>query len=227
MKMTQPYRLVRSKRKSVALVVTTDATLVVRAPLRTSLSYIERLLEERAEWIHRAMRRMQSRPQPIAHRYVEGEVFLYLGEAYPLRVVPTQKKNKKKKLFFEDAFILNSTQHHRAHDLFVAWYKAEAKKRITERVAWWAGHAELTYASVKINSAKGRWGSCSVKGNLNFSWRLIMAPLSVIDYVVVHELAHLTHKNHSKAFWHSVMSLYPATLEAKKWLRKNGETLTL
>jgi predicted metal-dependent hydrolase len=217
------YKLIRSKRRTIALAVTADASLIVRAPMSTSLSYIERLVDKKIDWIRRAIARVSSRPRPTKHEYIEGESFLYLGKSYRLTIA----KKTDKKLVFRNTFILSAKEKKNARELLIAWYKSEAKKMLTERVDWCARRAGISYKSIKITTANRRWGSCSTSGNLNFSWRLIMAPLSVIDYVVVHELAHLEHKNHSKTFWNTVKVMYPNYEKAKVWLRTNEGTLSI
>jgi len=219
----KPYKLIRSKRRTIALAVTADASLIVRAPINTPLPYIERLVESKIDWIRRAVARVSSRPHPVAHEYINGESFLYLGKSYKLRVV----KNADKKFSFRSEFLLSLKEKKHARELLITWYKQEAKKKIAERVEWCASRTGLSYKSIKITTANRRWGSCSTTGNLNFSWRLIMAPLSVVDYVVVHELAHLEHKSHSKAFWNRVKVMYPHYEKAKAWLRANEGTLNI
>lgn len=223
MAVSKPYKLVRSKRSTIALAVAADASLIVRAPMNTPLAYIERLLNRKMDWIRRAMARVRSRPRPVTHEFVDGESFLYLGKSHKLRLV----KDAKKELTFNGTFTMRMSSKSKARDVFVAWYKREAKRKIAERVEWCAKKAGLTYKSIKITSANKRWGSCSTSGNLNFSWKLVMAPLSVIDYVVTHELAHLEHKNHSKSFWRSVKVMYPNYETAKRWLRQHEGTLTI
>lgn len=220
---SKSYKLLRSKRKTIALAVTADATLVVRAPMNTSLDYIERLISKKIDWIRKAISRVQNRPRPVRHDYVDGESFLYLGKTYKLSMVKTPKQ----KLIFKGGFVLDIKQKKHARDLLIAWYKLEAKKKIIERVAWCARRSGLSYKTIKITTANRRWGSCSTTGNLNFSWRLILAPVSVIDYVVAHELAHLEHKNHSKVFWNSVKIMYPNYEKAKLWLRQNEGVLNI
>jgi len=105
------------------------------------------------------------------------------------------------------------------------WYKERAYEKISERVQWYALKNGFQYNKIKITQAQKRWGSCSSKGNLNFSWRLIMAPLPVVDYVVVHELAHLVEKNHSKAFWSKVKMLMTDYQKQQEWLKRNGHLL--
>lgn len=217
------YKLIRSKRKTIALGITADAALVIRAPHHTSLSYIERLLSKKMGWIQKIMARIMSRPRVLPREFIDGESFLYLGKTYKMRI----ERNAAKLIAFKNGFILNTKDKNRARDLIINWYKAEAKRKITERVEWCARRFGLPFKSIKITSAGKRWGSCGTSGNLNFSWRLIMAPTSVIDYVIIHELAHLEHKNHSKAFWNSVKVMYSNYEKAMSWLKQNEGTLTI
>lgn len=219
----KPYKLIRSKRRTIALAVTADASLIVRAPMNTSESYIERLVSSKVEWIRQAVARVSSRPKPVVHEYIEGEGFLYLGKSYKLRIA----KKAAEKLEFKAAFILSAKERKNARELLVSWYKQEAKKQITERLDSYARRSGLTYGAIRITTANRRWGSCSTSGNLNFSWRLMMAPLWVVDYVVVHELAHLEHKNHSLPFWSRVKVMYPGYEKARLWLKQNEGTLNI
>ncbi|MFN3599629.1 MAG: M48 family metallopeptidase, partial [Aquificaceae bacterium] len=130
-------------------------------------------------------------------------------------------------LKLEDKFYLSKSALPNAKEVFIKWYKEKAYEKISERVEWYARMAGFKYNKVSITDAEKRWGSCSPKGNLNFSWRLIMAPLRVIDYVVVDELCHLEIKNHSKAFWIKVKTLMPDYRDCEMWLKEYGYLLRL
>lgn len=223
METLKSYKLIRSKRKTIALGVTADATLIVRAPHNTSLSYIERLLKQKMGWIQKTMARVVSRPHALPKEFVDGESFLYLGKTYKMRF----DAKAAKPISFKNGFILNTKSKYRMRTLIINWYKTEAKRKITERVEWCARRFGRSFKSIKITSAEKRWGSCGTSGNLNFSWRLIMAPTSVIDYVIIHELAHLEHKNHSKPFWNSVKVMYTNYERARNWLKQNEGTLNV
>ena len=106
-------------------------------------------------------------------------------------------------------------------------YRQAAKEYIPKRVAYYAQLLDVTYATISIRDQKTRWGSCSSKGNLSFSWRLILAPPKVLDYVVVHELCHRKEMNHSPRFWVLVESMIPDYKTHRKWLKENGEKLTI
>ncbi len=126
-----------------------------------------------------------------------------------------------------DRFLLERRALPQAEAAFAAWYKAQARGLVEERVRHFAARYGFSYRQVRITSARTRWGSCSSKGRLCFTWRLVMAPPECIDYVVVHELAHLRVANHSLAFWHVVSAILPDYKARRKWLHDNGRLLTL
>ncbi|MBA3061417.1 M48 family metallopeptidase [bacterium] len=130
-------------------------------------------------------------------------------------------------LNFENGFYLSKKCLPKAKDFFIDWYKKRAYGKIFQRVEWYAQERGLNYNKINITNAQKTWGSCSYQGNLNFAWRLIMAPLPIIDSVVIHGLVHLDEKNHSKAFWNKVKMLNPEYKKHRDWLEKNGYLLRL
>jgi len=220
--MTEPFDLIRSRRRTIALIVQTDGRLVVRAPLRAPEKMIREFVQGKADWIRK--RQAQARAERLPPRqFTEGEKFLYLGRSYPLMFVPPQRPA----LQFGSVFRLSRSARARAKAAFIRWYKARAAEVIGGRVDWFARQHNFNYQQVRITSARARWGSCSSRGTLSFTYRLVMAPLEIIDYVVVHELVHLKVKNHSKRFWSQVAAILPEYKHHVAWLRKNGHALTL
>jgi predicted metal-dependent hydrolase len=130
-------------------------------------------------------------------------------------------------LQFDQKFMLPAKHHHRADKLFLKWYREQALRILTERTLMMANRENFSFHSIRINNAKKQWGSCSRDNKLAYSWRLIMAPLSVIDYVIVHELVHTIHHNHSKRFWQKVSSIVPNHKEYRRWLRQNDHLLRI
>ena len=215
--------LVRAKRRTIALIVERDGSLTVRAPRRATLNDIYGFIQEKTDWILRSREKLKA-IKPIPKKaYVDGERFLFLGQEYELRLVPPQRTALK----LDGGFTLSTSAQERGELAFTKWYKTQALTIFTERVNHYANLHGLIPKEVKVNSAKTRWGSCTSAGTLNFTWRLVMAPLEVIDYVVLHELAHLKVKNHSPRFWKLVESLCPDFKHHRKWLRDHGETMTL
>ena len=159
----------------------------------------------------------------ISKQFIDGENFLYLGNEYALRIV----RDVHDKLIFEDRFILNERYLSRARVLFERWYKEEAFMLFTLRCKFYAKVMGVRYNCINLSGAKYRWGSCYLNGNLRLNWRLIMAPKDIIDYVVVHELAHLVEPNHSSRFWAVVEKTFQNHRGAKKWLKENHLKLNI
>jgi len=218
-------QLIRSKRrKTIALIIDQEGRLIVRAPAHTSRRKIENLVYEKSAWIQRNQREAQTRP-PAARpkRFHNGEHFYYLGRGYPLVL----SKRRKPPLILNGRFSLAESAHEDALKVFSEWYREQCREIVTERAANHARRLNLRYRRIRITSARTRWGSCSSKGNLNFSWRLVMTPLEVIDYVVVHELCHLREPNHSTKFWARVAAAMPDYRTQRKWLKDNGQKFSL
>ena len=216
-------KIAYSKRRTVALIVSAEATLLVRAPMRTPLSYIEKMVAQKADWISDKMREISARPKSVKKVFIEGEEFLYLGKTYQLKLTDRLEIeiSAEGELFFPRVFLW------RAKARLLDWYKKQALEEITQRVEIIAQKLELKYLSIKISNAQRNWGSCGPKNSLNFNWRLIMAPSGVIDYVIIHELMHILEKNHSHKFWSKVSGVMPEYKKARKWLRDNSKLLTL
>ncbi len=215
-------RLIRSKRKTIALIVQLDGSLVVRAPLFARDEQIQAFIKKKTDWI-RARQAEAQAARPAVHTFTDGDSFLYLGRPYPLRVV----KGAQKALEFKDAFLLAESAHPRARQLLEAWYKARAREIITQRVMFHAALLGFSYSKIRIGSAKTRWGSCSTRGTLSFTWRLIMSPPQVVDYVIIHELVHTVEHNHSQVFWAKVAQVVPDYKALAKWLKKNAHLMEI
>ena len=216
-------KLIRSKRRTIALIIERDGTLIVRAPMRVSQVMIESFIQQKADWIMRTREKIKTIEQTPTRQYVDGEKFLFLGSFFDLKLVRPQRPP----LQFDRGFILSQSMQQKGRQYFAKWYKERAYEIISERVQEYSQRFSFAPRRVKISSARTRWGSCSPDGTLNFTWRLIMAPLEMIDYVVVHELAHLRVKNHSSKFWKVVESIDPEYRKKRKWLRENGGKLNL
>ena len=211
-------RIVRSVRKSIGIRVMPDGSLTVSAPFFVNRSQIDKLLQEKETWIKQAQQRiLLHTPKRDAREY------LYLGKLYPLELRPNQKNIVE----LEDKFYVASPNEKYVKNYLTNWYKQQARKIILERVHLYAQRLGLTYNSVSLMSATTRWGSCSSQKNLNFNWKLVMAPLAAIDYVVAHELAHLVELNHSRAFWETVRKMFPIYREYRTWFKRHGHTLTI
>lgn len=224
----QPIRvdqIVRSSRKSIALIVERDGRLIVRAPRHVTDRQINDVVQQKADWIRaKQQAALHKLAQTASKDYSPGQTFLYLGKPYPLEIVDRVRPA----LEFDGArFLLAQASSAQARPLFEALYRRLARQVLSERAAIHAAAANLQYSQVKVTGARTRWGSCSSRGTLSFAWRLVMAPLPVVDYVVIHELCHLKVPNHSTRYWETVAKLLPDYKTRLDWLRKNGYLLDL
>jgi predicted metal-dependent hydrolase len=215
-------RLVRTRRQTAALVIERDGSLTVRAPLKMAEEHIRLFVEAHAGWIRKNQAKIQVSLPVSPKRYVEGEEFLYLGQSYPLTIVPRQRSALA---FTGQAFRLAKSALPKAEEALIRWYKEQATLLLFERVLILSGKHGFHYQKIRISSARTRWGSCSSLGTLSFTYRLVMAPPPVVDYVVLHELVHLQVRNHSKTFWNRLGKLMPDYKQRLAWLKKNGKYL--
>lgn len=207
------YRLVRSNRKTLTLSVTKYGNVEVRAPQRLAQEVIDRFVKQKEGWILSHQRRIAQQAgqcrtllsQPAAQ-------LLYLGQRYPVR--PDDQVR-----FDGQAFWLPRAALRENLSEVVKLYRSLAAPLLQQRVVLWSPVVGKRPCSVRVGNAATRWGSCSGKGRLNFTWRLILAPLNCVDYVVIHELCHLKHPNHSDAFWQEVQRCCPRFLDGKQQLQ--------
>jgi len=188
------------------------------------MDLIENFIFQKKNWIDdklkTARRHLEENPPK---EFKNGEYLTFLGKEYPLLLDEKQRTP----ITFNNGFILSKDHLHRARENFVKWYKMNAYSLIDDRLKKYSVFSGLKYTSFRLSNAKKRWGSCGPSNSLSFNWRLIMAPIFVIDYVIAHELAHLEEKNHSKRFWKKVADIFPAFKTSKNWLKMNGHKLAI
>ncbi len=204
--MPPSYTVVRTRRKTICLRVLEDGTLEVRAPLRTSAKAIEALLTQHASWIEE--RQQAAAARNAARKRVclyPGGRMLYMGTWYPV----VGSFEGRQVTFDGTVFSLPLAGQGQPGSAMEAWLKNQAKALLQKRCAQQAAEMGVSYRQIRVGSAASRWGSCSSKGNLNFSYRVALLPDELLDYVVVHELCHLRQMNHSPAFWALVEAQMP------------------
>jgi predicted metal-dependent hydrolase len=220
--------LIRSKkrRKTISLHIKEDGKIVIYTPYHTPKWEIEKFIREKRLWIVEKISEKEKRIKEVEKTFLPGEKFLYLGEWYPLEMQEFGSKEPPLKLSFGE-FIIDKGHIYEARDLFIHWYKREAKEKIFGRINYYSHRLHLFPRGIRITNAKSRWGSCSRDNRLSFSWRIIMASLTIIDYILIHELAHIREKNHSKRFWTYLGSILPDYKKNRLWLKENGHLLQL
>lgn len=216
------YRVIYSQRKTIALLVERDRSVVVRAPIGASEEAIRQTVESKKLWLYQKINHAQKYPpQPVRKEFVTGETLLYLGRHYRLEVTDDDEPGVR----FENRFYIARPQQAVAGQLLRAWYTARAEEKLTPKIGSYATALGVAYDRIMISDLKMRWASCTPKNNLNFNWRIIKAPVFVIDYLIVHELAHLIEPNHGERFWNIVAVQLPRYALAKDWLREHGAEL--
>lgn len=211
------FQIQRSNRKTIGLSIGRDGALIVKAPFFVSRREIDAAVLEKEDWIEKKQREvLKSREKYPLSVFAEGESVFYLGKRYRIG----DKADIDRIRLVGDEMHLPSGIKNREQEI-KKWYKEAAETLLGERIAHFQRITGLKAVSVKITDAKHQWGSCSAKGNINFSWRLLMCPPPVIDYVVLHEVIHLLHCNHSKDFYDKMQVYMPDYRERKNWLSQN------
>jgi hypothetical protein len=182
---------------------------------------IHHFIASHGDWISRKQASVLDRPQPKVKEFVEGEEFLFLGNPCRLCLIDSPSPD----VDFDGRLCLSKHALPRAREAIVEWYKKMAGEIFAERVNKYAAVTGCQPAAIWITSPERRWGSCGVSGRVNFNWRLVLAPREVIDYVVVHELAHLKHKGHDSDFWDFVGAFALDYRRQRLWLKNNGHRL--
>ena len=218
-----PYTLRRSprRRRSIAYHVLPGERVVVTAPLRARLEDCLKLLTQRATWV---VTHFLKPPPPAQPTFTHGTTIPYKGKNLTLKVIVApgpQRVTQRGSMLTVHA--RTATPAHLSK-LIVPWLRTQALSHFEKRVALWATRMKLHPRTIRIGTAQRRWGSCSGTNTLNFTYRLIFAPPNLIDYVIVHELCHIPHKHHGKAFWALVATTLPDYKHRHTTLNHLGRT---
>ncbi|ATX81789.1 hypothetical protein Ga0123462_0920 [Mariprofundus ferrinatatus] len=221
----------RPKRKTLSIVIRATNDVDVLAPSRMPLAVIDQFVSSKSIWIQRKLlfnREIRSQYRPKL--FLAGETFKLLDT--PLRLAT--RAGKRGVELIDDKLVVTLPASLKAESreetikrLLVTWFRDQAENHFKQRSKVLSQLIGRTPASVATKHYKSRWGSCHHDGRIYFNWRLIMAPARIIDYVIVHELCHLIHHNHSTAYWSLVESIMPDFRSAKQWLKINGATLEI
>lgn len=230
------YQLVRSRRRkrTIAFAVDPGPVLTVRAPARTVIREIEETIVQHLDWILRRMAEMRvhAASQP-PREYVTGEEIPYLGNPVRLEVIPAlgfEAKCDKRDGQFELRLpiALREVDARESGEAAVtAWFRERAADKFAERVEIWKRKLKVEPGRVIVTDPQTRWGSCDASNNIRLSWRILMAPLEIVDYIVAHELCHVVHRNHGPRFWRKLEKAMPDCLARRDRLREIGYDLTL
>ncbi|MCP4161245.1 MAG: M48 family metallopeptidase [Deltaproteobacteria bacterium] len=219
------YSLKKSNRKTSSIYIERDGSISVLVPSQLSDEDVNDMLEKKRYRIYSHLAEWEDANTSRVYReFVGGEGFYYLGRTYKLEILKEQEIPLKLK---NGQFLLRKKDLPKAKDLFVNFYKEKGKGKILDRVNHWKKQLNVEPNEVKIMELQNRWGSCNDKGNVNFHWKCIMAPLTILDYIIAHELTHLIHPNHSEAFWNELDKIMPDYHQRKSWLKVHGAGMDL
>jgi predicted metal-dependent hydrolase len=221
------YSLKKSERKTTSIYIERDGNVSVLAPAPFEHDKIEQIIEKKRSWIYRNLAEWEDLNRTRVHReYVNGESFLYLGRHYRLQLVDAEMQDAPL-VFLHNQLGLRKDAVEQAPEHFKQFYKTKLNKKLKERLKIYQPKMGVEPSDVKVMELQNRWGSCTAKGVVNFHWKCAMLPTSVLDYVVVHELAHIENLSHNAAFWRALEKVMPSCEEQKGWLRLNGAGMSL
>jgi hypothetical protein len=209
-------RIIHSSRKTIAIEIRPDGQVWVRAPMHTPQAYIDLFLAEKSDWIQQKLQLIQQRRQPAGEdNSIPEQGLYYLGELFPLQPAP---RARSAQIHGQSILVPTGTPAEiKTH--FLRFYRREAQKILPPIVHLLAARHAFNPQKVRISSARTRWGSCSNKGTISLTWRLMMVPMPLIEYVILHELTHLKVRNHSKQFWNALQAILPDFAGRRRQLR--------
>lgn len=212
------------RRKTVALTVERDNRVVIHAPSNATRERLTQIAQKRVLWVHTKLQTKETHPQRAQPKeFVDGEGFFYFGRSYRLRLVRVRLGDKTLPLRLHGTwFELRADVRQDAACYFAHWYAEHGREWIESRVDFYARRIGTKPTSIQIRNLGNRWASCGKNGNLNFHWRTVCLPPSIIEYIIAHELVHLTAHHHGKEFWQLLECAMPDYATRKKWLDENG-----
>ena len=230
------YSVKRGKRKkTVAINVMPTAQTIVLAPHSLNKEKIKEIVKKKAKWILEKQTYFKQLTTLFPEKeFISGEQILFLGRKYRLKIRDVQREGSKVPRLIGRRIFISINRHLKRKekkeiikDILVKWYFSKSVEMIEQRVKRYGKRLGVIPRDIKVKDQKKRWGSCSNNSILRFNWRIVMAPISIVDYIVVHELCHLKIKNHSSDFWKLMSLVLPDYQERRDWLKNNAPLLKL
>lgn len=218
------------KRKTLSIQIDPTGKVLVIAPKGLPQEVIMEMVSSKSKWIWKKLLELKEIGyKPKSKSFVDGEIFMYLGEEYRLKIEIDDNVKKPEVVVLQKKIYIKAPKYDKEliSKTMEKWYREMCFSNIIERVEYYKESIGVNPTKITVKEQKKRWGSCTSKGHILFNWRCIMAPIEIIDYLVVHEMCHLVHMNHSKAFWGLVESILPDYKERRAWLKKYGIILDM
>lgn len=220
--------VIRTDRRKSATIKVDDSIVSVVVPKDLSEDRIKKVLLDKDRWIKQKIAAQQNIQPTTSKQFVSGESFSYLGRNYRLKV----KRGKYQPVKLLNGYLTTTLPEGAKNPQMVRnslfqWYIAQAEPKLIDKTMRYASIVGVEPSSVGLKAYKSRWGNCNANGGIDYNWKIIMAPQSVVDYVVVHELCHLKHFNHSTDYWKQVKRILPDYQDSKQWLKEHRREIDL
>jgi len=217
-----------SRRKTTALKIK-NGEVTIHMPTRQSITIARQFVQQKTPWIQQKLD-LQRAHQPLPEKeFITGDPLLFLGKHYPLQLMSAERKTTviKTTQSIELHGRLNKLSKTAIRAALITWYQQQAELYLRSQTACLTTETGMTPRSITVKTYKARWGSCKINGDIQYNWKLMLAPPDIIDYVIIHELCHLQQHNHSAAFWQLVQTHCPTFKTARLWLKNNGANLEI
>lgn len=210
----------RSKRKTLSIFIERDGTVSALVPEDIASDKLEEVLITKEYQIHKNLAEWkQLNDRAVYREYVNGQSFMYSGRNYRLKLTDDSQGRLR---FFRGKFLLGRDETGKGKEYFTEFYKDRLRIKILPIIELHQAQLGVDVNDVKVMELQNRWASCTQTGKLHFHWKCMMAPTDVLHYIVVHELVHFNHLNHTAAFWNDVDKVIPDYQKQKEWLRVHG-----
>lgn len=228
------YQIIRKRgfASNASISISSEKGVVVRAPFWMPKIMIESFIAEKSDWIQKHLERINTKK--VIKTYTDGEKHLYFGKEYTLSVVASPTPGRSKVRLEEENLIVEiyqqtppSKHSEKIKEALLYWYLETGIETITEKVNFYSKEIGVSYQEIKLKKVSSIWGSCSPSNSLSFNRKLIMAPHEVVDYVIIHEVSHMVHRNHGRGFWKLVESFDPSYKKHRQWLKLNHHLLSI
>ncbi|WP_252229747.1 MULTISPECIES: SprT family zinc-dependent metalloprotease [unclassified Clostridium] len=232
------FQIIRRKRKSICIKIDINGEVQVVAPMRTSKEHILNFVNSKHDWIVEKRRELKSvLNKKVKREFIDDGTFMYLGKEYPIRLLFNDKVKKISIDFIDKSlnsnidseFIIktNTYENEKLKKALEKWYRGKTLDIVKERIKVHQWEFKDKIIKITVKEQKRRYASINIKNEVYFNWRISMAPLEVIDYIVVHEMCHMDFRNHSKQFWNRVEEVMPNYKKHHEYLKENGINMTI
>ncbi|AIY79659.1 M48 family metallopeptidase [Clostridium botulinum] len=234
------FQIIRRKRKSICIKIDLNGEVQVVAPMRTSKEHILNFVNSKHDWIVEKRRELKNvLNKKVKREFINDGTFMYLGKEYPIRLIFNDKVKKISIDFIDESlnsnidsefeFIIktNTYENEKLKKALEKWYRGKTLDIVKERIKVHQWEFKDKIIKITVKEQKRRYASINIKNEVYFNWRISMAPLEVIDYIVVHEMCHMDFRNHSKQFWNRVEEVMPNYKRCHEYLKENGINMTI